>query len=183
MLDVLPPHPFDPKRSAGYLGYYTRRYLGPVFDLMDLDGCWPAIWVYRKAETGVMRYFEEKPHGQQLHEGQGQGGSQGRILRQLARQRDVGVFVIWGAEQLATEPPTFPLKVTRLAPQPAQDKDHAFESAELFNRWLLQGFAPVQQLLEMPFSRPAAVPEHIDWDAIDVALTKLAVALGPEVEW
>lgn len=53
MLDVLPPHPFDPKRSAGYLGYYTRhytrRYLGEVFDLMDLDGCWPAIWIYRKA--------------------------------------------------------------------------------------------------------------------------------------
>lgn len=174
MLDVLPPHPFDPKRSAGYLGYYTRRYLGEVFDLMDLDGCWPAIWIYRKAETGVMRYFEEKPHGQGLH------GSQNRILRQLARQRDVGVFVIWAAEQLATEPPTFPLRVTRLAPTAGGDHDHEFESAEKFNRWLLHGFAPVQQLLEMPYNRPAGVPEHIDWDKVDVALTRLAVALGPE---
>lgn len=177
MPDVLPPYPFEPKRSAGYLGYYTRRYLGETFDLMDLDGCWPAIWIYRKAETGVFRYFEEKPHGQDLH------GSQNRILRQLARRKDSAAFVIWDAERLAHDPPSFPLLVTRLAPTVEQDQQHEFPSAVEFNRWLLQGFAPLQQLLEMPFSRPAGVPEHVDWDSIDVALTKLALALGPEVQW
>lgn len=177
MPDVLPPHPFEPKRTAGYLGYYTRRYLGELFDLMDLDGCWPAIWIYRKAETGVLRYFEEKPHGQDVH------ASQNRILRHLTRQPNTDAFVIWDAEQLAAEPPAWPLRVTRLGPTAEQDRDHVFPGADEFNRWLLTGFAPVQRMLEMPFDRPPMVPDHVDWDAIDVALTRLAVALGPEVRW
>lgn len=174
----LPPHPasLDPNRSAGYLGYYTRNYLDPVFDLMDLDGCWPAVWLYRRAETNQMRYFEEKPHGQELHP------SQHRILRHLSRLPNTACFVIWDAEQLADDPPTFPLSVTRLGPTQAQDKHQVFVSSEKFGQWLLNGLAPVQRLLEMPFDRPAYVPDHVDWDAIDVALTRLAVALGPEVD-
>ena len=126
-MNVTPPvlRPFE---SAGYLGYYTRHHLTLTFDLVDIDGASPVVWLYRKAETCTVRIIEEKPCGQQIHE------SQSRLLGAMV---SVGfdVYVLHHAERLVA--PEFPVALERM-----RDPRTREMGREAFDGWLLDGLDP-----------------------------------------
>lgn len=175
------PPVLHPEQSAGWLGYYARRYLQtpkPKFDLMDLDSSWPTVWCYRKGETRELRFFEEKPAGdtQVLRD------SESRILRDLATMPRVSCFVIWEADRLGADPPQFPLEITRIYPNAADD-DRRVRSREWFDNWMQEGVATrpprIDQLLEMSFEPPPEWPgtreQYIEFDRL---VTEMAVAMA-----
>lgn len=166
--------PSGPEETAGYLGYYTKIHLDPVFDIMDGDGCWPAVWIYRKDKTGALRFFEEKPRTdvQRIKE------SERRILRHLAGIDGISCYVIWEADRLAEEPPSFPIELTRLAPDPSGDQRRALDRPS-FDRWLVRGLPPVEGLLAMPYEPPADWSGTREgWLALDRIVTRLAAKIG-----
>jgi hypothetical protein len=128
-----PPHKKDLHETGGYVGYYTRRWLKPVFDIVDVDGTWPALWIYRKAQTRVVRMLEEKPFGQLLHE------SQSRILSALA-VRGIECWVVWDAQKLADEDidSAFPMRMLRVMANDA-DSYEVNVSRDQFDVWLCEG--------------------------------------------
>lgn len=122
-----------PSEAAGYLGYYTRVHLGTTFDLVDIDGTSPPVWMYRKAATLTRRVIEEKPNNQAIHP------SQQRCLRAWAAEDPgMAVYVLWHAERLIT--PMFPIRLTRLEADPRDDRVKQFLRTE-FDSWLLDGLA------------------------------------------
>lgn len=171
-MKVTPPNPNRPKHeSAGFLGYYANIHLGGVFDIIDADGCWPAVWVYRKNDTHTFRFFEEKPRSdaQSLH------ASQHRVFRDLASMDRISCYVIWEADRLVEGAAGFPLQLTRLAPMPRDDTARSFNQSD-FDRWLLDGYEPIQRLASMPYEPPPEWPSTRDeWGRLDTAVTKLAM--------
>lgn len=141
--DVRPPSPRPVNESAGWLGFYCRRYLPTEFDLIDHDGCDPVQWLYYKSSRKILRFIEEKPMGQELHP------SQERVLPILARVYGAAVtageieegrvYVIWEADRLGI--PEFPISVTRIGSHGYADSTVTMDQW-LFDDWLLLGDDP-----------------------------------------
>jgi hypothetical protein len=128
----LPPRRRPRNESAGYFGYYCRMFLGEVFDIVDADGAWPAVFFYRKSATGEFRIYEEKPTGQLIH------GSQERTSRRMVRELGVKIYVLWAAEKLVNPETAFPIRVQRLGSFP--DKDVIREmDRQTFDHWVISG--------------------------------------------
>ncbi len=173
---VAPPRVRPNNESAGYLGYYTRAHLPVVFDLVDVDGTSPVVWLYFKSASHTLRFIEEKPHGQELHP------SQERALRYLTTLPGCSVYSLYDAQRLSI--PQFPIRVVRLSGQPVTDRSRDMSRDE-FNEWMTNGIvAPMLTawkrlvaLTEMPFDPPSDLPAGADWTAIDKALMALARAM------
>jgi hypothetical protein len=128
-----PPSRKPNHECAGYLGYYTRTHLPVEFDLVDLDGCWPAVWVYNKSKNGVVRVFEEKPSwDRQEHH-----TSESRVFREFnVFASHVQRFVIWQADRLVI--PQFPIVLTRIRRNPSEDERLSFDKGS-FDAWICEG--------------------------------------------
>lgn len=136
-MNVLPPPPFVANQSAGYLGYYCRQHLPVTFDLVNLDGTWPAIWLGWKGTTRTFRLFEEKLEGQSVHPSQWRVFCRFLELIALGVNSGVyhdqsGVFVIYDAQQL--EKPEFPIRIARVISH-GKSKERSF-TREQFDEWL-----------------------------------------------
>ena len=131
-----PPASRPLNESAGYLGYYCRTFLPFVFDIVNDDNCWPAVWFYRKREARppLARIIEEKLENQELRESEwGVYGLWADLLDDgvVAGKihPDSGIYIIWDAERLAV--PTFPIRVQRY-----RGECNAMEKLA-FDAWLL----------------------------------------------
>lgn len=170
-----PPRNKPPTESAGWLGYYTRRYLREEFDLMDCDGSYPPLWFYRKSATRVVRFYEEKPYGQEIRP------SQSRILPVLCAL-GIQCYVIHDAERLGA--PEFPIRVTRVAANGDQQQSREFHREE-FDQWLRDGLGEpphpsrshLDELLELPYDPPPGCDPDL-WRDLDRLLVAIAKRVG-----